>query len=49
LVARHVFRHKNRKRSYAIRFWLLVVVNCAVLAWLLFSDPVALRAGGTGG
>jgi uncharacterized membrane protein YsdA (DUF1294 family) len=33
LVAQQLFRHKNRKTSYQIRFWLVVVANVAALAY----------------
>ena len=29
LVAQHVFRHKRRKRSYQVVFWLIVVAHGA--------------------
>ena len=31
LAGQTVFRHKRRKRSYLVRFWLIVVVHVA--AW----------------
>ena len=34
LVAQWRYRHKTRKVSYQISFWLIVVVNLAVLALL---------------
>lgn len=40
LLAQQVFRHKSRKRSFQIVFWLLVFVNCGVL-WLFVSDAGA--------
>lgn len=33
LVAQRVMRHKSRKMSFQLLFWMTVVVNCAVLAW----------------
>jgi uncharacterized membrane protein YsdA (DUF1294 family) len=33
LVAQQLFRHKNRKTSYQIQFWLVVVANVAALAY----------------
>ena len=33
LVAQRLIRHKSRKTSFQLLFWLSVVVNCAVLAW----------------
>ena len=35
LLAQQVFRHKTRKSSFQIVFWLTVVVNCAALFWLV--------------
>lgn len=34
-AAQRLLRHKNRKRSFLVVFWLTVIVNCAALAWLL--------------
>ncbi len=33
LLAQELFRHKNRKTSYQIRFWLVVVANTATVAY----------------
>jgi uncharacterized membrane protein YsdA (DUF1294 family)/cold shock CspA family protein len=33
-VAQKTLRHKSRKVSFRIVFWLTVIVNCAGLAWL---------------
>lgn len=38
LVAREVFRHKTKKRSFVVTFWSTVVLNCAALAWLSTSS-----------
>lgn len=35
LVAQDLFRHKSSKASFQVVFWLTVVVNCGVLAWIL--------------
>ena len=35
LIARHVFRHKSKKRSFIASFWGTVVLNCGALVWLL--------------
>jgi uncharacterized membrane protein YsdA (DUF1294 family) len=40
LLAQQVFRHKSRKRSFQIMFWLTVAVNCGAL-WLLSSPTGA--------
>lgn len=37
LIARHMFRHKTRKQPFRAIFWGTVIVNLAVLAWLLGS------------
>ena len=37
LVAQTVFRHKSRKTSFRIVFWTTVALNCAALAWWMFS------------
>lgn len=34
LIAQGVLRHKSRKQPFRVIFWLTVIVNCAVLAWL---------------
>lgn len=42
LVAQQVFRHKNRKTEYQVAFWLIVLVNLAVMGlwlWRGFPDP----------
>ena len=33
--AQQLFRHKTRKRSFRVVFWLLVVLQAAVLFWAL--------------
>jgi uncharacterized membrane protein YsdA (DUF1294 family)/cold shock CspA family protein len=32
LIAQQLFRHKSKKRSFRIAFWITVLVNCAGLA-----------------
>ena len=34
LIAQSVLRHKSRKQPFRLLFWVTVIVNCAVLAWL---------------
>ena len=34
LVAQQVLRHKSRKTSFQILFWITVVSDCAAMAWL---------------
>ena len=33
LAAQRLIRHKSRKMSFQLLFWMTVVVNCAILAW----------------
>ena len=37
LVGQQFFRHKTRKTSYQVSFWFNVVLNLAVLCWLLLG------------
>lgn len=42
LVARQVFRHKTRKVSFRIGFWVTVILNCAatgLIAYLSAAVP----------
>lgn len=34
LAAQRIFRHKNRKGSYQLRFWAIVALHAGVLGWL---------------
>lgn len=44
LVAQQVLRHKSKKASFRAVFWATVIINCAVLVWLLTpSGAVVLR------
>jgi uncharacterized membrane protein YsdA (DUF1294 family)/cold shock CspA family protein len=36
LVGQQFFRHKTRKTSFQVVFWFYVILNLAVLGWLLF-------------
>lgn len=40
LIAQGIFRHKTRKLSYQVTFWLVVAVNLGVLAWLIHSGRI---------
>lgn len=42
LLAQQVFRHKSSKRSFQVTFWLMVVLNCAVLGLLSSQFGAAL-------
>jgi uncharacterized membrane protein YsdA (DUF1294 family) len=35
-----VLRHKARKQSFQVVFWVTVVVNSAILAWLAITQPI---------
>ncbi len=39
LLARHLLRHKTRKVSYRVRFWLVVVAHAAAWATLWRLAP----------
>jgi len=41
LMAQQVFRHKTRKGSYQFVFWLAVLANIGVLAWLLIAPEAS--------
>jgi len=34
LAARHLFRHKSKKRSFIVTFWITVTLNLIGLFWL---------------
>ncbi len=36
-IAQRVLRHKNRKNSFLVVFWLTAILNAGALAWLLHS------------
>ena len=37
IVAQQLFRHKTAKRAFRIRFWLSVVANIALFAWMTIA------------
>jgi len=44
LIAQQLFRHKSRKISFRIEFWLCVIANIAALVWYAYkSDRMALH------
>jgi uncharacterized membrane protein YsdA (DUF1294 family)/cold shock CspA family protein len=38
LVAQRMLRHKSRKRSFQLAFWLTVAMNIAGLVWIAFGQ-----------
>jgi uncharacterized membrane protein YsdA (DUF1294 family)/cold shock CspA family protein len=38
LAAQRLLRHKSRKPSFQFVFWVTVILNCCVLAWLYSSS-----------
>lgn len=42
MIGQKLFRHKSKKLSFQLTFWLTIILNCAALAWLLFMDGFAL-------
>lgn len=34
LIAQRLLRHKSRKRSFQILFWITVAMNCGAIGWL---------------
>jgi uncharacterized membrane protein YsdA (DUF1294 family)/cold shock CspA family protein len=45
LAAQNLLRHKTKKQSFQIVFWVTVVLNCGALGWLFSSrDAEALHS-----
>ena len=42
LVAQRVLRHKSKKASFQVGFWVTVLLNCGVLGWLLMAKGSGL-------
>lgn len=40
LMAQQILRHKSKKVSFRIVFWVTVVVNCSGVAWLLTLNGI---------
>ncbi|HQV73505.1 MAG TPA: cold shock and DUF1294 domain-containing protein [Dokdonella sp.] len=40
LIAQGSFRHKTRKLSFQLSFWLIVAVNLGVLIWLIHGGQI---------
>jgi uncharacterized membrane protein YsdA (DUF1294 family) len=38
LLAQRLFRHKTKKTSFQVVFWITVILNVGVIGWLLFSS-----------
>lgn len=38
LVAQRVFRHKSKKQSFQVAFWITVALNCSALGWFFSSS-----------
>lgn len=45
LIAQQKFRHKTKKVSYRIRYYLAIIVNVGVVIWLLQADDFNLFLG----
>ena len=43
IVAQQVLRHKTSKLTFRIRFWLSVIANVAILAWVVTHDQAQAR------
>jgi uncharacterized membrane protein YsdA (DUF1294 family)/cold shock CspA family protein len=42
LVAQKILRHKSKKKSFQVTFWITVILNCIALTWLF--SPAGSRA-----
>ena len=38
LAAQRLLRHKSRKQSFQVVFWVTVLINCGALGWLFSSS-----------
>jgi len=38
LIAQQKLRHKTRKPSFRVVFWITVVLNCGAFLWLMTSE-----------
>jgi len=41
ILAQQKLRHKSKKRSFRIIFWVTVLLNCGAFVWLLSPDGLA--------
>lgn len=39
-VAQQLFRHKTKKRSFLIIFWITVALNCGAFTWLVLHGTL---------
>jgi uncharacterized membrane protein YsdA (DUF1294 family)/cold shock CspA family protein len=44
VFAQQFLRHKSTKAEFQVMFWITVMLNCSVLAWLALPDGAAARA-----
>jgi uncharacterized membrane protein YsdA (DUF1294 family)/cold shock CspA family protein len=44
VFAQQLLRHKSTKTEFQVMFWITVMINCGVLAWLALPDGAAARA-----
>ena len=50
LLAQQMFRHKTRKTSFQVMFYVAVATNLAALTWFLYADSgLVLRAARASG
>ena len=42
MIAQRLFRHKSKKQSYQIAFWITVFLNCGILCWLFTESGVSM-------
>ena len=40
LIAQQILRHKSKKVSFRIVFWITVIINCGALTWHLFPRSI---------
>ena len=45
LIAQQMLRHKSKKGSFRIAFWITVLINCAALLWLHTESGRGVLAG----
>ena len=44
LIAQKIFRHKSRKTSFRVVFWLTLALNLGALSWLMTKEGVMLSS-----